>query len=145
MPAVSHKASLLREDDQAPVGLWEGRRDDLVLDRCSSVYLIMMLLGVGSLLPWNALITPIVYLRLRISGSGFESSFESMFSTIFTWTSFFSVLVLQKLQHHLSLQLRILGSLGLLLVVFALLTVLAIDLRRMTSQCNRYDVTMQRI
>ena len=126
MPAVSHKASLLREDDQPPVGLWEHRRDDLVLDRCSSVYLIMMLLGVGSLLPWNALITPIVYMRLRISGSGFESSFESMFSTTFTWSSFLSILLLQKLQNHLSLRLRILGSLFLLLAVFVLLTALAV-------------------
>ena len=65
-----------------------------------------LLLGVGSLLSWNALITPIEYLKLRIAGSAFESSFESMFSTTFTWVSLTSLIIMQKIQHALSLRAR---------------------------------------
>lgn len=121
---ASHK--LLAEHLRGPDGDDSRARDEAATDRFGLAYMIMMLLGVGSLLPWNALITPIEYLKLRIAGSAFESSFESMFSTMFTSVSFLSLLAMQALQHHLSLQVRIIGSLLLLLLVFGLLTALAI-------------------
>ena len=100
--------------------------DEAVPDRYWLAYLIMYLLGVGSLLPWNTLITPTEYFQLRLAGSPFEGSFESILSTSFTATSFVMVTWLQSLQRILSLRLRILGGLALLLLSIGTLMVLAI-------------------
>ena len=92
--------------DEGPLALlWDSTKDELVKDRFGVAYFIMMLMGVGSLLPWNALITPVEYWQLRISACSFASSFESMFSCTFTFVSFLSLLSLQRLQHHMSVRL----------------------------------------
>lgn len=62
----------------------DARRDEALPDRFGLAYIIMMLLGVGSLLPWNAMITPVDYLQLRVIGSQFEQSFLSILETSFT-------------------------------------------------------------
>ena len=122
----SDAAVLLTNTDD--VAAWQRRRlHEAVPDRFYAARLVCLLLGVGSLLSWNALITPIEYLKLRIAGSAFESSFESMFSTTFTWVSLTSLIIMQKIQHALSLRARILGSLLLLLLVFTLLTAIALQ------------------
>ena len=121
------RRKLLEDAEEQPWAVDDQRqRDEAVSDRCGAAYLIMMLLGVGSLLAWNALITPIEYLKLRIAGSDFDSSFESMFSTTFTSISLLSLLAMQRIQHYVSLRHRIVGSLLLLLAVFVLLTGLAV-------------------
>jgi hypothetical protein len=57
----------------APV---DGRPDIDVPDRYWACYFILYLLGIGSLLPWNALITPTEYFQLRLTGSPFIDQFE---------------------------------------------------------------------
>lgn len=99
--------------------------DEAVPDRWWLAYLVMYGLGVGSLLPWNALITPAEYFQLRLRPP-FQSSFESILSVSFTSTSFVMVLLLQRLQHFLSLRVRIYGGLTLLLLSLGTLLVLAI-------------------
>lgn len=116
----------LHVGEETSDGAWQRHRDEAVPDQFGLVYWIMMLIGVGSLLSWNALITPISYLQLRIKGSVFETSFESMFTSTFTITCLLTLLAMQKLQNHVSLRVRILGSLALLFLVFFVLTGTAI-------------------
>ena len=71
-------------------------RDELVPDRFWLAYFILYLMGVASLLPWNALITPVEYLKLRAHGSPFENSMESVLSIMFTSISFLTLLLLQR-------------------------------------------------
>jgi hypothetical protein len=83
--AMSNKAGtalLLGESLQADSG-----DDDSVPDRFWLAYIVCYLLGIGSLLPWNAMITPTEYLHLRTAGSPFEQSFLSMLTTSFTCTA----------------------------------------------------------
>ena len=100
--------------------------DEAVRDRYHLVHIIMYMLGIGSLFPWNALITPVEYFRLRLAGSAFEASFESILTTTFTCLSLITILALQPFQNTLSLRFRVLASLVLLLVVFSTTAVLAI-------------------
>ena len=115
----SDKRHLLLEGSSAT-------QDENVVDRFWLVKVVMYLLGVGSLLPWNALITPIEYFQLRFSGSEFERSFESFLTITFTCVSTVVVLSLQQWQHLVSLRVSIVVSLLLLIAVFVILTALAI-------------------
>ena len=112
--------------DDAAAGACRRFVDEQVPDRGGLAYWILMLIGVGSLLPWNALITPIEYLKLRIAGSPFEASFESVFSTSFTSISLVVLFSMQAFFLHTSVQKRIIGSLILLLMVFIVLTAVTI-------------------
>lgn len=93
--------------------------DEAVRDRYHAAFLITYLLGVGSLFPWNALITPIEYFQLRLAGSEFESSFESVLTTSFTLCSFSTIVVLQRVQRIVPLRVLLIGSMLLLFAVFA--------------------------
>ena len=114
--------------DTAPLwGPADGRPDIDVPDRYWACYFILYLLGIGSLLPWNALITPTEYFQLRLTGSPFISSFESILSVSFTFFSFTWVVLLQWLQHVIPIRVCILGGLVTLLLALGTLTVLAIE------------------
>ena len=95
-------------------------------DRCRLGWLILMLLGVGSLTPWNAFITPTDYYRLRLRGSQYASSFETIFTTAFTLMGFITIIFMQRLQYYVSLRARIYGSLTACLVTFTVPMALAL-------------------
>jgi equilibrative nucleoside transporter 1/2/3 len=92
-----------------------------------AAYAILFLLGLGSLFPWNAFITPVAYWRVRLTGSIFAHAIESSLTTSFTFTSLLTIVALQPqpVQQALSLRLRIVASLLLSLVVFGILASLA--------------------
>ena len=92
--------------------------DEAVVDRFHAAFLITYLLGIGSLFPWNALITPIEYFQLRLAGSPYESSFESILTTSFTFFSVMTIVALQKMQHVVPLRVLLVSSIALLLAVF---------------------------
>ncbi|KAL1504091.1 hypothetical protein AB1Y20_010501 [Prymnesium parvum] len=95
-------------------------------DHCYFVWFIMYLQGVGALFPWNAFITPVDYFQLRFEGSSFKSSFESIFTTTFTLMGILTIIALQWAQEYVSVSTRIKGSLVLLLLIFAVVTLLAV-------------------
>ena len=101
-------------------------RDEAVPDKFWLAFSIMYLLGTAALLPWNALITPIEYLNLRVAGSPFEQSFESILTTSFTCISFITLMSMQCFQDRVSLRTRIIFPLVLLIAIFAVLTGLAV-------------------
>ena len=100
--------------------------DEVVADRYWAAYIIMHLLGIAALTPWNAMITPIEYLHLRVAGSAFEQSFESVLTTTFTWIAFATLLCMQKFQNYFSVRVRIIGPLILLICIFSILAGLAL-------------------
>ena len=117
----------------------EHSKDQLLPDRYSdsaqpiapiagarTAWFIMVLLGVGSLMPWNAFITPLDYYRLRLRGSPFESSFESILTTSFTVLGMVTIIALQRVQHYVSLRARIYGSLVACVVIFVVVASLAL-------------------
>lgn len=56
-------------------------------DKNKLAYSIFFLLGIGSLLPWNAFITASAYYRSRFCGTPFFYSFESYFSVAYSLSS----------------------------------------------------------
>ena len=122
--ATPPTAALLLADD--PSWAPYDARDELVPDRYWLAYIILYLMGVASLLPWNALITPVEYLKLRAEGSDFVHSLESILSIMFTSISFLTLLVLQRAQNYVTPRTRILSCLTLLLAIFGTLTGCAI-------------------
>ena len=46
------------------------------------------------------MIHAIEYLHLRVAGSAFEQSFESVLTTTFTWIAFATLLCMQKFQNY---------------------------------------------
>ncbi|CAO3628407.1 unnamed protein product [Cunninghamella blakesleeana] len=57
------------------------------IDNCNIVYWIFFLYGIAMLLPWNVFITASEYFATRFSGSIYEETFQSYFSTYFTITN----------------------------------------------------------
>ena len=96
-------------------------------DRCYAAFLIMYLQGLGSLLAWNAFITPTDFYALLFRDSVLEHSFMIALTSTFTLVGVLTLLGLQRLQHSFSVRSRILGS--LLLVMFAFVLATAVTMR----------------
>jgi len=82
---------------------------------------VMTLMGVGSLFPWNAFITPLDYYALLFKRSSFENSVVSVISATFTGVGLVAIIVLQGLQHSFKVRTLILFALALEIVVFILI------------------------
>ena len=80
----------------------------------------------GSLWAWNAFITPLTFYQLHFRGTALESSFLPTLTSTFTLVGLLAMLALLPLQHRTSERRRILGSLCVLVAVFALLTLFAL-------------------
>lgn len=61
-------------------------------DKNNLAYNIFFLLGIGSLLPWNAFITASAYYRSRFCGTPFFYSFEAYFSVSYSLSSEISLI-----------------------------------------------------
>ena len=97
------------------------------VDTWYKAYATMLLFGVGSLFPWNAMITPVEYFQMRLRKTPYEQPFESVMSVAFCSVSFATVVVLQANPTLLTMRKRILISLSMLLVVFTTLTACAVQ------------------
>lgn len=120
------KSPLLLYPQEVALAVDAASRDEAVADRYHIAYIVMYLLGIAALTPWNAMITPIDYLHLRVAGSAFEQSFESVLTTSFTCIAFSTLLCMQKLQGFVSIQARVVFPLLLLIAIFSVLTGLAL-------------------
>ncbi|XP_048864125.1 equilibrative nucleoside transporter 3 [Brienomyrus brachyistius] len=100
------------------------------------VYIIFFLLGVGSLLPWNFFITAKHYWLYKLSNesdleheeprSDLSDYFESYLSIASTVPSVLCLVLNYLLVNRLSSRFRILTSLGMILAVFIVTTVLVV-------------------
>ena len=72
--------------------LFRSRNDGAPEDKNNLAYKIFFLLGIGSLLPWNAFITASAYYRSRFCGTPFFYSFESYFSVAYSLSSEISLI-----------------------------------------------------
>lgn len=74
------------------------KTDDPPEDKNNLSYYIFFLLGIGSLLPWNAFITASAYYRNRFCGTDYFWNFEAWFSVAYSLSSEVSLffVVLQR-------------------------------------------------
>jgi len=72
---INERTALFRSKQAAPE------------DKNNLAYNIFFLLGIGSLLPWNAFITASAYYRSRFCGTAFFYSFEAFFSVAYSLSS----------------------------------------------------------
>ena len=103
-------------------------------DRRGAALLAMYVFGVGSVFPWNALITPVEYFQFRLRDTPFLEPFESILSVTVTSTAFLTVWALQWLQHKISMRQRIIGSLVTLVGIFIVLAGSAVQVYRLPDQ-----------
>jgi len=84
--------SSAKNDDNDPEDMHERtalfrHKDTAPEDKSNLAYYIFFLLGIGSLLPWNAFITASAYYRSRFCGTPFFVNFESAFSVAYSLSS----------------------------------------------------------
>jgi equilibrative nucleoside transporter 1/2/3 len=63
------------------------KKHDAPEDKHNMAYYIFFLLGIGSLLPWNAFITASAYYRNRFCGTDYVLNFEAWFSVAYSLSS----------------------------------------------------------
>ncbi|XP_020512521.2 equilibrative nucleoside transporter 1 isoform X2 [Labrus bergylta] len=110
-------------------------------DKCSGVWLIFFMLGLGTLLPWNFFMTATVYFTSRLKDSSLVDStanqtaadepqgfLEAKFNNVMTMCAMLSLLIftcLNSFLHSLiSQRLRVMGSLFIIMSVFIVTVVL---------------------
>ncbi|KAM7408950.1 hypothetical protein PAMA_002597 [Pampus argenteus] len=126
----SPSASLLPKHSSVPLAVRYSPEDSYCL-----VYIIFFLMGIGSLLPWNFFITAKQYWLYKLSNnthhSGSEEQrsdlsdyFESYLAIASTVPSVLCLILNYILVNRVSSNVRILASLFVILLVFAVTTVL---------------------
>ena len=115
-------------------------RRERVRDRCSLGVAIFYMQGVGALFPWNAFITPTDYYALRLAGSPFASSFESIFSISFTLCGLLTMILLRSLPEPSSLRTPIMSSQMVMVGAFAITA--ALTLRTLLRFDPHIDATL---
>ena len=136
--------------------LEEHERDDAVHekdgappDHLHAAFIIMYLLGVGSLWSFNALITPTDYYATAFASTMIAETFLPLLTSTFTLTGLLTLVGLQQLQHLMSLRARILGSALLMASAFAVAALatgraLLIDDQQLTSMLTATANTTER-
>ncbi|KAF7703369.1 hypothetical protein HF521_022376 [Silurus meridionalis] len=99
-------------------------------DRFKAVWLIMLMLGLGSLLPWNFFMTAIMYFNQRLADAApanatvteSRNALQAIFNNAMTLCAMITLLIFTCLNYiihqRISQKIRILGSLVSILVVF---------------------------
>ena len=103
--------------------------DETVHDSYSIVYIIIFLLGVGVLLPWNIFITETAYFNSRVHVKPYPpelaNNFESLFATVFQICSFLTLSLYVLFQKRIPMALQVPFPLFVQFVLM-LLTVLSV-------------------
>jgi equilibrative nucleoside transporter 1/2/3 len=86
----------------------------------SSALIIFYLLGIGTLLPWNAFITAAYYYYSRFCATDFANDFISFFGIGYTFSQTMLLLACIKYQDLFPLNMRIMVPLATSAVVFIL-------------------------
>ncbi|KAK2560587.1 Equilibrative nucleoside transporter 3 [Acropora cervicornis] len=95
-------------------------------DRFNIVYFILLLQGVGTLLPWNMFITAHSYFQEKLSGTPWEHSFENYFAIAAMGPNLLMFFLNTLFKHKFSLQVRMLTSVSFMTLCFILTTVLVL-------------------
>mmetsp|Transcript_86418 Transcript_86418/g.137189 ORF Transcript_86418/g.137189 Transcript_86418/m.137189 type:complete len:299 (+) Transcript_86418:28-924(+) len=99
------------------------------------VYLIMLIQGVGTLLPWNMFITAHAYFAQKLKGSAWAHDFENYFSVAAMAPNLIMFLINTLFKHKVSLQVRMLTSVCIMTLCFVLTTALVVvDTSNWTNQ-----------
>ncbi|XP_076879624.1 equilibrative nucleoside transporter 1 [Brachyhypopomus gauderio] len=101
-------------------------------DKFKAVWLILFMLGLGTLLPWNFFITATMYFTNRLADPGDESTernvLQAKFNNVMTLCAMIPLLIFtcltSVLHHRLSQKIRIMGSLVAIFVVFLVTAIL---------------------
>ncbi|CAK0783744.1 hypothetical protein CVIRNUC_006943 [Coccomyxa viridis] len=99
-------------------------------DRSSSVYWILCLLGVATLLPWNVFITESEFFDIRVhvppTYGSIADSFETAIVLVFQFINFFALLALIPLQRYIPLHHQVITPLALTFLVLVLAAAIAL-------------------
>lgn len=89
----------IANDHHERTALFQNKKDVAPNDDNNLAYYIFFLLGIGSLLPWNAFITASAYYRARFCGTDYFWNFEAFFSVSYSLSSEVSLVfvVLQRI------------------------------------------------
>ncbi len=98
---------------------YDPRRED------NLAYIIFFVLGLGSLLPWNAFINASHYYLQRFCGQTFESTFESYFSMCYTASQPLTLVTTIYFKDSFSLKSMVLVPLIIYTLIFVVTTILA--------------------
>ena len=98
----------------------------LVEDAYFLVYQSFFVLGIGTLFPWNALITANNYFLKRFCGSDYEENFENDIALVYMLSNLVTLCIVVRYQNLLNRRLRILGSFGVWFVLFAITTIIVV-------------------
>lgn len=104
-------------------------------DRFHVVYLIMLIQGVGTLLPWNMFITAHAYFQEKLKADkDLKHSFENYFSVAAMVPNVLMFLLNTLFKHKVPLQVRMITSVCIMTLCFVLTTVLVvIDTKKWTT------------
>lgn len=108
-----------------PLQTVESDRDPV--DKFNIVYLIMLIQGVGTLLPWNMFITAHAYFQEKLKkDDGLKHSFENYFSVAAMVPNMLMFLLNTLFKHKVPLQARMLTSVCIMTLCFIVTTVLVV-------------------
>ncbi len=122
--------NILDEVELSEVSLRSSRLSDNLssanLPGKNSAYIIFFILGIGSLLPWNAFITSSTYYQTRFCGTAYENSFESFFSMLYTAAGPIGLCISILFQDHLPIRTLVLYPLIIYFGVFIIITIMVL-------------------
>ncbi|KAJ7373079.1 hypothetical protein OS493_014226 [Desmophyllum pertusum] len=96
-------------------------------DKFNLVYFIMVIQGVGTLLPWNMFITAHAYFQEKLKDDeGMKHNFENFFSVAAMVPNVLMFLLNTLFKHKISLQVRMLTSVCIMTLCFVVTTVLVV-------------------
>lgn len=96
-------------------------------DRFNVVYFIMLIQGVGTLLPWNMFITAHAYFQEKLKANeDLKHSFENYFSVAAMVPNVVMFLINTLFKHKVPLQVRMITSVCIMTLCFILTTVLVV-------------------
>lgn len=107
------------------------------IDRCSCIYLALLMSGAGFLLPYNSFITAVDYYQARFPGTTIEFDMSLTYIIV----AFFSVVATNALIETFSLQLRITFGYIVALSILLLVTICDIWLE-LFSKDTAYGITL---
>eukprot|EP00808_Paulinella_micropora_P010850 g70479.t1 len=93
-------------------------------DRCWLAYFLLFLEGAGMLFPWNVFITAGGYFSSRFCGTRFADTFDNYFGLAYNLFNVAFLCLALLVQHHFSLQTRVVLPFLLILLGFSLSTIL---------------------
>ncbi|XP_046860507.1 equilibrative nucleoside transporter 3-like [Xenia sp. Carnegie-2017] len=113
----------MNERDESVEGLVNGQRK-IPKDRFNLVYFVLLLQGIGTVLPWNFFITAQAYFSTKLKNTNYQDEFENFFSLAACGPLLLAFLLNTMFKHKAPLKKRIIVPLILMIVIFIVTTIL---------------------